>query len=397
MRRRAWACSIRRMQYDFDTVHERRGTDSSKWARFPADVIPMPVADMDFLSPEPVRRALRERVEQGFYGYGRANEEFLEVFTGRLRRRYGWDVSKDALMTLPGVIPGFNIGLRAVTKPGDSMVVQLPSYGPILNSWKHHGIVRHDAMLVRDPSGRYEIDWPSFEAAFDRTTRAFVLCNPHNPVGRVFSPEELRRMAEICLAHDAWIISDEIHCDLVLDGNRHTPVASLSPEIAARTITLMAPSKTFNLAGLKSAVAIIPDADLRAKFEAAKGGLVGAVNVLGSAAMTAAYRDCDGWLEALTGYLTENRDYLTGFVGERMPGVTVYPAEATYLAWLDCNALRLPGNDAFGWFLDHARVGLGEGSNFGPPGEGFVRLNFGCPRALLQEGLERMATALAAR
>lgn len=385
------------MEYDFDTVHERRGTDSSKWARFAADVIPMPVADMDFPSPEPVRRALRDRVEQGFYGYGRASEEFPGAFTARLKRRYAWDVPGEALVPIPGVIPGFNMGLRALTKPGDSLVVQLPAYPPILNSYNHHGLIRHDALLVRGESGRYEIDWESFEAAFDETTRAFVLCNPHNPVGRAFSAVELRRMAEICLDHDAWIISDEIHCDLVLDGNTHTPIASLSPEIASRTITLMAPSKTFNLAGLKAAVAIIPDEELRLRFEGAKGGLVGAVNILGYAAMTAAYRDCDDWLNALTDYLTANRDFLTEFVRDHMPGITMYPAEATYLAWLDCNALELPENDAFGWFLEHARVGLGEGANFGPAGEGFVRLNFGCPRSLLAEGLGRMARALASR
>ncbi len=382
------------MEFDFDTVHERRGTDSSKWARFPADVIPMPVADMDFPSPEPVRRALRERVELGFYGYTRAGEAFHEAFVPRLARRYGWEVAAEALVPIPGVVPGFNMGLRALTNPGESVVVQLPSYGPILNSYNHHGLVRHDAFLVRGDSGRYEIDWPSFEAAFDVSTRAFVLCNPHNPVGRVFSRDELRRMAEICLAHDAWIISDEIHCDLMLDGNVHTPIASLSPEIEARTITLMAPSKTFNLAGLKASVAIVPNAELRAKFEGAKGGLVGAVNLFGYTAMTAAYRDCDDWLVALTNYLTANRDYLVDFVRERMPGVRIYPAEGTYLAWLDCNDLGLPGNEPFAWFLEHARVGLGEGANFGPPGKGFVRMNFGCPRTLLEEGLSRMETAL---
>ena len=384
------------MEFDFDTVRDRRGTDSSKWARFPEDVIPMPVADMDFPSPEPVRQALRERVEQGFYGYGRATEDFHDAFSARLARRYGWRVSPEALVPVPGVIPGFNMGLRALTAPGESIVVELPSYPPILNACNHHGLVRHDAFLVRTDSGRYEIDWESFEAAFDATTRVFVLCNPHNPVGRVFSPDELRRMGAICLEHGAWIISDEIHCDLTLAGSVHTPIASLSPEIAERTITLMAPSKTFNLAGLKASVAIIPNADLRAKFEAAKGGLVGAVNILGYVAMTAAYRDCDPWLAALTGYLTENRDTLAAFIQERMPQVTCYPAEATYLAWLDCNALELPGGP-FAWFLEHAKVGLGDGTNFGPPGAGFVRLNFGCPRSLLLEGVERLATALDTR
>jgi len=382
------------MEFDFDTVHERRGTDSTKWSRFESDVIPMPVADMDFPSPEPVRRALDARVAKGFYGYAKAPDDFLDVATARLRRRYAWDVPAEAILTIPGVITGFNLGLRALTQPRDSMRIQLPAYGPILNSYNHHGLIRHDAHLIRDESGRYEIDWESFEAAFDETTKVFVLCNPHNPVGRAFSPEELRRMAQICLERGAWIVSDEIHSDLVLGGSVHTPIASLSPEIAERTITLMAPSKTFNLAGMKAAMAIIPNPDLREKFEGAKGGLVGAVNVMGLTAMTAAYRDCDDWLNALTAYLTANRDYLQAFVEERMPGVRVYPAEATYLAWLDCTALDLPANDAFTWFLENARVGLGDGANFGPTGEGFVRLNFGCPRALLTEGLERLAGAL---
>ncbi len=384
------------MEFDFDRVYERRGTDSAKWGRFDPDVLPMPVADMDFLSPEPVRRALAERVEHGFYGYGRATEDFHAAFTDRLLRRYGWQVEASALVPIPGVIPGFNMALRAITEPGDSIVAQLPAYPPILGANAHHGLLRNDAFLVRNDTGRYEIDWESFVAAIDSTTRVFVLCNPHNPVGRVFSPEELRRMADICLQRGLWIISDEIHCDLMLGGAVHTPIATLSPEIEARTITLMAPSKTFNLAGLKASVAIIPNAELREAFEGAKGGLVGTVNILGYVAMTAAYREGDPWLAALTDYLTANRDYLVSFVRERLPGISVYPAEGTYLAWLDCNALEAPGNDACGWFLEHARVAFGDGKNFGPAGEGFVRMNFGCPRGLLQEGLERMAAALAA-
>ncbi|MCC6959171.1 MAG: pyridoxal phosphate-dependent aminotransferase [Dehalococcoidia bacterium] len=384
------------MDLDFDTVYERRGSDSSKWSRFDPDVIPMPVADMDFRSPEPVRQALADRVAHGFYGYAKVNEELLEVFSRRLERRYGWRVATEAIAPIPGVIAGINAGLRALTSPGDGVVVQHPSYPPILNSWEHHGLVRRDAQLRTAESGRYEIDWESFEAAC-AGSKAFILCNPHNPVGRVFSPEELRRMAEICLAHGLTIISDEIHCDLMLGGSKHTPLATLSPEIAANTITLMAPSKTFNLAGLKASLVIIENEDLRARFEKAKSGMVSAVNVLGMTAMLAAYRDCDEWLDGLTSYLTANRDRLHAVLQERMPGVRSYPAEGTYLAWLDCNALDLPGGDPFAWFLENARVGLGEGPNFGPMGEGFVRLNFGCPRALLDDGLDRMARALASR
>lgn len=385
------------MEYDFDRVYDRRGSGSAKWDRFDPDVLPMPVADMDFPSPEPVRRALRERVEHGFYGYGLATEDFHRAFTARLERRYGWKAEPEALVPLPGVIPGFNLGLRALTRPGDGVVIQHPAYPPILDAHSHHGLVRQDAYLVRGDSGRYEVDWASLEAAIDETTRVFLLCNPHNPVGRVFTREELGRMAGICLERGLWIISDEVHCDLVLDGHVHTPIASLGPEVAERTITLMAPSKTFNLAGLKAAVAIISNEELRAKYEAARGGLVSAVNILGYVAMTAAYRYCDDWLEALTRYLTANRDYLAAFARERLPGVSLYPPEGTYLAWLDCNALALPGNDAYGWFLANARVAFGDGKTFGPAGEGFVRMNFGCPRPLLGEGLERVARALAGR
>lgn len=383
--------------FDFDRVYDRRGSDSSKWGRFDPDVLPMPVADMDFPSPEPVRRALHERVEHGFYGYGLATTDFHHAFTAWLKRRHGWNVPAEALLPVPGVIPALNVALRALTRPGEAVAVQLPAYPPILAANGHHGLVRQDAFLVRGDSGRYEIDWDSLEAALDSGTRAFILCNPHNPVGRVFSRDELWRMAALCIERDAWIISDEIHCDLMLGDSVHTPIASLGPEVAQRTITLMAPSKTFNLAGLKAAVAIIPNPALRERFEGARGGMVGAVNILGYVAMTAAYREGEPWLEALKVYLTANRDRVTSFIRERMPQIHVYPAEGTYLAWLDCNALAAPGNDACGWFLENARVAFGDGAHFGPPGEGFIRMNFGCPRALLDEGLERMARALAGR
>ena len=385
------------MAYDFDTVIDRRSTDSSKWSRFDPDVIPMPVADMDFPIAPPILDALRTRLEHPFLGYGAITEEIQAVIADRLHRRHGWVVAPEAILPIPGVIPGFNMTLRGFTSPGDSIVLQTPAYPPILKANENHGLDRHEALLVADADGRYEVDWPSFEAAFDASTKAFILCNPHNPVGRMFTPDELLRMAEVSLRNSALIVSDEIHCDVALAANVHTPVASLSLEIEARTITFMAPSKTFNLAGMKASVAIIPNEELRAQFEASRGGMVGAINILGAHAMLAAYRDCDPWLEELTAYLTANRDYLASFVAERLPGITMSPLEGTYLAWLDCNALEFPDNDAFNWFLENARVGLGEGVNFGERGEGFVRLNFGCPRPLLEEALERMATALANR
>jgi cystathionine beta-lyase len=383
----------RDMTYDFDCLIERRHTESSKWHKFGPDVLPMWVADMDFASPEPVVRALRERVEHGIYGYLLEQPEFYEVVTDRLWKRYGWRVAPDAVVLLPGVIPSFNMAARALTKSGDGMLMQTPVYPPILRCPGNMGLTRDEVALARGPEGRYEVDWDLFARAIQPRTRLFLLCNPHNPVGRVFRREELERMAEVCARHDLVICADEIHCDLLYPGHQHVPFATLGPEVEARTITLMAPSKTFNLAGLKASIAIIPDPALRERFVAAKADMVHGVNVLGYTALVAAYRDGQEWLDALLRYLEANRDFLAEYVRNRLPGVRMARPEGTYLAWLDCREAGIPGGDPFTFFLERARVALHDGNAFGPGGEGFVRLNFGCPRALLVEGLERMGRA----
>ena len=383
------------MTFDFDRVHDRRSSDSNKWRKFPADVLPLWVADMDFPSPPAVVQALRARVDHGFFGYLMEKPELHEVVAERLAKRYGWRVSPDAVMPLPGVIAGFNLALRALTSPGDGLVVQTPIYPPILRAAGNHGLVRRDHPLIRAADGRYAVDVETFERAVSAPTRAFLLCNPHNPVGRVFEPTELEAMAAACTRHDVWIVADEIHCEVLLDGRRHVPVATLAPEIEARTVTFMAPSKTFNLPGLKCAVAIVPNAALRERLTAAVNDLVPKINVLGHAAAVAAYRDADDWLGALLAYLAANRDFLVAEIRRRLPGVTVTPAEATYLAWLDCRGARAAvGDDPYTFFLERARVALNDGRLFGPGGEGFVRLNFGCPRARLAEAVDRMARAL---
>jgi len=384
------------MTFDFDRVIDRRTSDSNKWRKFPSDVLPLWVADMDFPSPPAVVQALRARVDHGFFGYLMEKSELHEVVAERLAKRYGWSVSPDAVMPLPGVIAGFNLALRALTSPGDGLLVQTPVYPPILRAASNHGLTRDEHALTRGADGRYGVDLGTFARALTARTRAFLLCNPHNPVGRVFERAELEGMAAACARRDVWILADEIHCDLALDGRRHVPIAALSPEIEARTVTFMAPSKTFNLPGLKCAVAIVPNATLRDRLTAAVADLVPKINVLGHAAAVAAYRDGDPWLEALLGYLEGNRDFLTREVPLRLPGVTLAAPEATYLAWLDCRSARVPGGDPFTFFLDRGKVALNDGRLFGPGGEGFVRLNFGCPRALLTEGLDRMARALAA-
>jgi len=381
------------MTYDFDRLIERRGTHSDKWQKYGPDVLPLWIADMDFQSPEPVIRALRGRVEHGVFGYLAFEQpEFHELFADRLLKRYNWRVSPDAVVLIPGVIPGFNVAGRVLAAPGDGLILQTPVYPPILRAASSIGLTREEAPLARRPDGSYAPDLDAFVAAIRERTRFFLLCNPHNPVGRVFSRDELTRLAEVCLRRGLAIVADEIHCELTLDGQRHTPIASLAPEISERTITLMAPSKTFNLAGLKCSVAIIPNAALREKFVAGRVDLVQTVNVLGYAAAFAAYRDGQPWLDELLRYLEANRDFVVEYVRARLPGVAVAPPEATYLAWLDCRNAGPAAPDPFTFFLEKARVALSDGALFGAGG--FVRLNFGCPRSILTEALDRMSLAL---
>ena len=283
---------------DFDRVIDRRNTDSNKWHKFPPDVLPLWVADMDFPSPPVVVDALRRRVEHGFFGYLAEHTELPEIVVDRLNKRYGWRVSPEAVMPLPGVIAGFNLALRALTRPGDGLLIQTPVYPPILRAAGNHGLVREDSALARSRDGRYTVDRDSFAATISDRTRAFLLCNPHNPVGRVFERAEVEAMAAACHRRGLWIIADEIHCELLLDGRTHVPMASLSPEIEQRTVTLMAPSKTFNLPGLKCAIGIVPNPALRERLTAAVADMVPKINVLGHAAAVAAYRDGDSWLRS---------------------------------------------------------------------------------------------------
>jgi cystathionine beta-lyase len=384
------------MTYDFDQIVERRGSDSAKWGWYGEDVLPLWVADMDFHSPEPVIRALHERVEHGLFGYGLEPPDLREVIVERLQRLYGWQVSPEALVFLPGVVTGFNLACRAVTSPGEGVLVQTPIYYPILDAPGNAGLTLDEMELTRQPDGRYVIDFDLFEGTITPQTRIFILCNPHNPVGRVFQRAELERMAEICLRHNVVICSDEIHCDLLFQGGRHLPIASLSSEIAGRAITLMAPSKTYNIPGLKCSVAIVQDDDLREKLKAARAGLVSMmVNVMGYVAALAAYRDGQAWLDEMLRYLESNRDFVFEYVNTRLPSVTMAKPEGTYLAWLDCRQANIPG-PPHEFFLEKARVALNDGAAFGRGGEGFVRLNFGCPRSTLTEALDRMRDALAA-
>ena len=383
------------MVFDFDRIIERRGTDSMKWRRY-GEAIPMWVADMDFAAPEPVIEALRARVEHGIFGYASEPASLREVLCAWLQRRFSWTVPSDALVFVPGVVAAFNVACRAFCEPGDGVLVQPPVYPPMRAAPANFGLTRDESELSQDANGRYFVDYDRMADAITDRTRLFMLCSPHNPTGRVFTREELLAMAEISLRRGLTICSDDIHCDLVFEPHQHLPIASLDPEIARRTVTVMAPSKTFNIPGLGFSFAIIEDADLRKRFTAASRDIVPHINVLGYVGALAAYTEGEPWLEACIAYLRQNRDILMQFVTERLPGVCMALPEATYLAWLDFRAANLPEDPQL-FFLKHAGVALNEAAALGPGGEGFARLNFGCPRSTLVEVLERMERALLSR
>ena len=383
------------MTYNFDEVPDRRKSECSKWHVYDEDVLHMWFADMDLSYPESVIQALHDRVNQGVFGYPRVMPELEEVIVERMDTLYHWQIEPEDIVFTPGVVKGFNLACQAVGEPGGGVLVTPPIYYPILDAPKNAGMYRQDVELVRAPDGIYQIDWQAFESAISDQTQVFILCSPHNPVGRVFTRDELARMAEICLQHDIIICSDEIHCDLIFNDHQHIPTASLDPEIAQHTITLMAASKTFNLAGLQCSFAIIQNDDLRERYTQSGKGLVSWVNLMGMVATEAAYRHGQAWLDELMRYLEANRQYTYDYVNDQLPGITMAKPEGTYLAWLDCREAGIEENP-HKFFLEEARVCVNNGADFGRGGEGFVRLNFGCPRSLLTEALERMRAALSA-
>jgi cystathionine beta-lyase len=385
------------IQYDFDLPYERRGTDSEKWKAFGNEVLPLWVADMDFPAPPAVLQALHERVAHGIFGYGGVTAELSEAICHRLWEYYHWAVTPDQLLFLPGLVSGLNISCRAVCPPGAGVLVQTPIYPPFLSAPVNQGLHLNVAELFVTRSKQwlhYSIDYNAFEAAIQSHTRLFMLCNPHNPVGRCYTREELINLAEICTRNDLIICADEIHCDLLLENSSHLPIASLSPEIAKRCITLMAPSKTFNIAGLYCGFAIIQNPSLRKQYQLAAQGIVPEVNLLGFTAALAAYKNGETWHKELMVYLNGNRNVFTDYVQEHLPMLRTTIPEGTFLAWLDCSATGIIGNQ-HEFFLNHAKVALNDGQRFGQGGNDFVRLNFGCSRSTLTQALMQMKFALA--
>jgi len=391
--RRGWL-RLQIMKFDFETPPERLGTDSQKWQKYAGrDILPMWVADMDFKSAPAIIKALHDRVDHGVFGYARPTKSTMDAMVGALQRRYGWTIDPSWIVWLPGLVCGLNVTAQAFAEPGDEVLTLSPIYPPFMTAPKNSARKSVQVPLLLQ-NGRWEIDWVALEAAVTPRTKLFLLCSPHNPVARVWRREELVRLAEFCLKHNLVLCSDEIHCDLILENLPHIPTALLGDEIAKRSITLMAPSKTYNVPGLGTSFAVIPDAALRAQFVRATAGIVAEVTTLGYAACEAAYRDCEDWRQELLTTLRGNRDYLIEFVKNELPGVSIdAPIEATYLAWLNVRTLNLP--DPIAHFEAHG-VGLSDGAFFGAPKGHYVRINFGCPRSTVIEGLRRMKNAVAA-
>jgi cystathionine beta-lyase len=370
---------------NFDQIIERRGTSSTKWNKYAGkDILPMWVADMDFASPPSVLAALHDRIEHGIFGYTDPPVSLIEAVLAYVRQHYGWRIDPDWFVWLPGLVQGLNLACRAVGQSGDAVLTATPVYPPFLRA---PGLAQRELITVPlvDRGSDWRWDFAALEAAITPLTRLLLLCHPHNPVGRVWRQEELACLVDIARRHELIICSDEIHCDLVLDPQlRHIPLAQLDPEFAHRTITLLSPSKTWNIAGLGCSFALIPDPALRLRFCREMAGLVPSVNLLGYTAAEAAYRDSGVWRDKLVEYLRSNRDLLQDwFAGSRRLKLTV--PEATYLAWIDARAVDaenpLPVFEALG-------VGLSDGRDFGFPG--YLRLNFGCRCALVKEALQRL-------
>lgn len=396
----------------FDAEIDRSGTNSVKWEfiQKPDDptqvqhtdqffgenrVLPMWVADMDFRCPEPVVEALVERARHGIYGYTVATDSFYQSVVNWMRKRHSWEIDPGWICTTPGVVPAVHMLVRTFTSPGDRVLIQPPVYYPFFQAIERNGAVQlKNPLLCED--GNYRMDLSDLdEKVRDPGLKMAILCSPHNPVGRVWSSDELARFGETCINKNVLVVSDEIHGDLIYKGNVFTPFAKISREFAMHSIICTAPSKTFNLAGLHTSCIIIPNDELRARFtETLKSNGSFGVGSFGMVALQAAYDHGEEWLERMLEYLEGNLKYLESYISEHIPQIKVVPPQGTYLVWLDCRKLGLGKSELKRLMLESARVYLDEGYIFGAEGEGFERMNIACPRTILSEALERIRKAL---
>ncbi len=384
----------------FDERIDRYETHSVKWDHTDAifekeNLLPMWVADMDFKAPQAVIDALTKRIQHGIFGYSMPTEHTKSAIQGWLEKRHHWSINQEWIVFTPGVVPALSAAVNTYTKKDEKVVIQSPVYYPFRDM-----VEKNERLVVDNPlkmeNGKYVMDYEDLETKLkDPEVTMLLLCNPHNPVGRVWTKEELRKVAELCLANNVLIVSDDIHFDLIFKGNDHTLISTLSEDISANTITCIAPSKTFNLAGMQLSTIIIPDEDKRDQFNAYMGKLgLFAPSPFGIVAVEAAYNHGEEWLEQLMDYLEGNLAYLTTFIKERLPEIDLIEPEGTYLVWLDFRKLEMSHEELEKFIQNDAKLALDEGYIFGDGGKGFERINIACPRSILQEGLERLEKAL---
>jgi cystathionine beta-lyase len=383
----------------FDQPIDRQHSASIKWSLREEifgsrEVLPMWVADMDFSTAPAILSALEQRVKHGIFGYVAIPPSFFKAIVGWLTRRFAWPVEEEWLLFCPGVVPALGMLLRCFSKPGDKILIQQPVYHLFSQI-----ITNNERQVVNNPlrleEGRYTIDFADLEKNLAAGVKLFIFCSPHNPVGRVWTEEELKRVGELCLKYNTLLISDEVHSDLICSGYRHTPVATLSQAILNNTITCMAPSKSFNLAGLQTAYLIIANPILRKQYEKEQERLdLTLPNTFGVIALEKAYTEGEAWLNGLLAYLEDNLSFVTEFFAKHLSPLKIIPPQATYLVWLDCRGLKMKEAELKNFFYQAAKVGLDLGSKFGAEGEGFARLNIACPRKTLKEALERIQAAL---
>ncbi|WP_250539522.1 MalY/PatB family protein [Bacteroides caccae] len=384
------------MKYNFDEIIPRRGTNSYKWdSAGDADILPMWVADMDFRTAPPVVEALRKRVEHGIFGYVRVPDVYYAAVTNWFARRHDWQIEKEWIIYTTGVVPALSAVIKALTAPGDKVMVQTPVYNCFFSSIRNNGCgMIANPLIYRN--GTYQIDFADLEQkAADPSVKVLLLCNPHNPAGRVWTKQELTRIGDICIRNNVWVVADEIHCELVFPGHTYIPFASISQEFLMHSVTCTSPSKAFNLAGLQIANIISADTDIRTKIDKAINvNEVCDVNPFGVEALMAAYNDSEEWLEELKQYLFDNYNFLRAYFAEYLPEFPVSILEGTYLVWVNCSVLNQSSDEIIKTLLEKEKLWVNEGSLYGEAGEGFIRINIACPRQQLIEGLNRLRRAL---
>lgn len=387
------------MNYNFDEVIDRSNSDCSKIENLKPlfgreDIIPLWVADMDFKSPPAITRALMKRVEHGVFGYTVQSEDYFNSIINWLNKRYNWIVSKEDINYLPGVVKGFSIAIEVFTEVGDNIIIQPPVYHPfrLVTKALNRKVVNNPLILE---NGQYRMDFDGLrKIVSEKSCKMLILCNPHNPGGRVWSEEELKELSEICFENEILVVSDEIHSDLALPGFIHTPFAKVSAEAENNSITLMAPSKTFNIAGIVSSFAVISNKEIRDKYHSfvKKRGLDEG-NLFAYTATVSAYNECDVWLDEMLNYVQSNVDFVDSYLKNNIPEIKAILPEASFLIWLDCRSLNLSQNELVKLFVDKAGLALNDGSIFGPGGEGFMRLNVGSPKSILEKALSNLKNA----